>query len=310
MKDLILIISLLIIPILASAQTQIPNSNFEDWTIATNGTDSLIGWSSSNSIVISPVISLYSDTASYQGNLAANLVTAPFGFVQYSTIGVLVNGQATFSYGGGGGGANVDYAAGGGTPISYKPTELKGHYKTTTLTVGDLPFAKVLLTKYNFTLNKRDTVSYSEFNFMTSENYSPFSIPLVDLLPGEAPDTITTIFYSSNPALVNQFGVWSNLFLDSLYLSPINTVGIEPKSSIKSDLKVFPNPTTGKFRIENLTHNDTKIEIYNQFGVKVKSLNVMSHKTLTIDMADYPVGIYYIKSSALLSLMKQLMLTK
>ena len=61
MKSVILIISFLLVSIFASAQTQIPNSNFENWEIATNGTDSLAGWSSSNSIVISPVISLYSD---------------------------------------------------------------------------------------------------------------------------------------------------------------------------------------------------------------------------------------------------------
>lgn len=291
------------------AQFQIPNSNFEDWTIAKNGTDSLIGWSSSNAVVISPVISLYSDTDAHQGNLASNLVTAPFGFVQYSTIGVLVNGQATFSYGGGGGGANVDYASGGGTPISYKPTELKGYYKTTTLTLGDLPFAKVLLTKYNSTLNKRDTVSYSEFNFTANENYSPFSISLVDVLPGEIPDTITTIFYSSNPTLVNQFDVWSNLFLDSLYLSPITT-GIELNPPIKPDLNVFPNPTTGAFRIENLDQNNMKIEIYNQFGVNVKVLHPASDKSFMSNMSDYPSGIYYIKSDMPNSIIKKLILIK
>lgn len=108
----------------------------------------------------------------------------------------MVNGEATFSYGGGG--VNVDYASGGGTPISYKPTELKGYYKTQILSLGDLPFAKILLTKYNFILNKRDTVSYSEFNFTADTSYSPFSIPLIDMLSGITLDTITTIFYSSN----------------------------------------------------------------------------------------------------------------
>jgi hypothetical protein len=296
-------------PFLATSQTQIPNSNFEDWTIAANGTDSLIGWSSSNAIVISPVISLYSETEAYQGEYAANLVTAPFGFVQYSTIGVLVNGQASFTYGGGGGGANVEYASGGGTPISYKPTALNGYYKTTTLTLGDLPFAKVLLSKYNSDLNSRDTISYSEFNFTANESYTPFSIPLVDLMPGEIPDTITTVFYSSNPTLVNEIGVWSNLYLDSLHLSSSSTTGLNFNSSSPSDLSLIPNPTSGEFSIENLPQNITQIEIYNQLGLRIKSLPTTSENTMQIDMRDYPAGIYFIKSDLPYSSIKKFILT-
>lgn len=233
---------------------------------------------------------------SYEGDFAANLVTAPFGFVQYSTVGVLVNGEATFSYGGGGGGANVDHASGGGTPLSFKPTALNGYYKATTLTPGDLPFAKVLLTKYDSILHQRDTVSYSEFNFTTNENFTPFSIPLVDLMEGVIPDTITTIFYSSNPATVNEFDVWSNLYLDSISLSPSNPTDIDINSSLNAELNVFPNPTSGEFRIENITHSITQIEIYNQIGMKVKSINLQPDRTLSIDMSSYPAGMYYVKT--------------
>lgn len=310
MKNVILIISFLMGSVLASAQTQIPNSDFEDWTIAANGTDSLAGWSSSNSIVISPVISLYSDSDSYQGDFAANLVTAPFGFVQYSTIGVLVNGEATFSYGGGGGGDNIAYVSGGGTPISYKPAELNGYYKTTTLSMGDLPFVKVLASKYDFALNQRDTVIYAEFNFTASANYSSFSIPLIDMLPGVIPDTVTTAFYSSNPVLVNPFDVWSNLFLDNISLSATSTTGIELSPSKASNMKVFPNPATGVFIIQNLAHSNMRIDVYNQLGVWVKVLHTEPNESLTIDMHDYPSGVYFLKSDIPSGLTEKLILIK
>jgi len=298
MKHIVLIISLVVIPILAIAQTQIPNSSFENWTIAANGTDSLIGWSSSNLVVINPVISLYSDIDSYQGSLAANLVTAPFGFVQYSTIGILVNGQATFSYGGGSGSGNVKYISGGGTPISYKPTKLNGYYKTTTLSQGDLPFVKVLLTKYNTTLNKRDTVSYSESNFTTSNNnYSPFSIPLVDLLPGVTPDTITTIFYSSNPAFVNTIGVWSNLYIDNIYLSSANTTGIELNTPTKSDIQISPNPFQEQtiISVNQGNYNQLQLEVYDALGRSIPITYTEDTKRVVLSRGNLGAGVYWFR---------------
>lgn len=203
---------------LAMAQTQLPNSNFEDWAIAANGRDSLVGWSSSNTVVINPVRSLYKGTDHFQGQYAATISTAPFGFVQYTTIGVLVNGDASFSYGGGGGGANVAYEAGGGTPISIKPSELRGYYKYTTGSASDQGTARVLLTRYNTTTNKRDTVSNSTYIFASQSTYAPFTINLTDIMPGTMPDTITTIFSSSNAATVANNGVFSELLLDSISL--------------------------------------------------------------------------------------------
>lgn len=203
---------------LALAQSQLPNANFEDWATADNNTDSLVGWSSSNAVVIYPVRSLYQESDAYQGNYAAKVVTAPFGFVQYTTIGILVNGNAEFNYGGGGGGGNVEYASGGGTPISVKPTELRGYYKYETGSAADQGTARILLSHYNTTTNQRDTVSYETYTFPPTANYTDFSITLNDLMPGVMPDTITTIFSASNPATVPANSVFSSLYLDSLSL--------------------------------------------------------------------------------------------
>lgn len=203
---------------MATAQTQLPNSTFESWGTDANNRDSLAGWSSSNSVVMYPVRSLYKETDAYQGSFAAKVVTAPFGFVQYTTIGMLVNGAATFTYGGGGGGANVAYESGGGTPISIKPSELRGHYKYETSAATDHGLAHVLLTRYNTTTNRRDTVSIAHYTFAAPASYTAFTIPLPDLMPGTTPDTITTIFSASDPATVPNNSVFSSLFLDSISL--------------------------------------------------------------------------------------------
>ena len=226
---------------LAMAQTQLPNANFENWATADNNTDSVAGWSSSNAVVMYPVRSLYKETDAFQGAFAAKVVTAPFGFVQYTTIGILVNGQAEFSYGGGGGGANVEHASGGGTPISIKPTELRGFYKYETNSAADQGTAKVLLTRYNTTTNKRDTVSYASHTFPIQANYTAFTINLTDQMPGVMPDSITTIFSASNPATVPTNSVFSSLFLDSITLYKPAT---PPVANFQADVTTGTTNTT------------------------------------------------------------------
>lgn len=278
------------------SQTQIPNSNFEHWTKSSNNRDSLIAWSSSNSVTISPVISLYKEPDSFEGQYAANLDTAPFGFVGYSTIGILVNGHATFSYGGGGGGANVELATGGGTPISFKPTELRGRFKYATLNKGDQGLAIILLTKYNSNQGKRDTVSIAKHIFSEIDKYTPFSISLTDQMPGVTPDTVSTIFYSSNPSTVPQFDVFSNLFLDSLYLYPVKTATDEAKGDIQ-DFYIYPNPSSDVVKIHKSFTHSMNFIIYNNIGSVIKRFSVPAYEDEHIlELFDIPTGIYYIRN--------------
>lgn len=231
MKRTILFLTAIGMSLASFAQSQIPNSDFEQWSLMASGKDSAAQWSSSNSVVMGTTVSLLKASPGHQGAGAAHLVTSPFGFVQYSTIGILVNGKATFSYGGGGGGANVAYESGGGTPVSFKPLSLKGYYKYETLTTSDQGLATVLLTRYNATLNKRDTVSLTTNSFPVTTGYTAFEINLPDLMPGIVPDTITTIFYASNPATLEPFSAWSDLYLDELTLT-----GGKPTGDFTTDI--------------------------------------------------------------------------
>jgi PKD repeat protein len=219
MKGTMLFIAGMAIACVSYAQSQISNADFEQWSVMSNGKDSAVQWSSSNSVVIGMNNSLVKSMPGHAGTAAAHVITAPFGFVQYSTLGMLVNGNATFSYGGGGGGANVAYESGGGTPINFKPDTLKGFYKYETLTTTDQGLAVVLLSHYNTTTNKRDTVSLTTYSFTTVNAYTPFKIALPDQMPGTTPDTITTIFYSSNPATIETYSAWSDLYLDDISLT-------------------------------------------------------------------------------------------
>ena len=278
------------------AQTQLPNANMEAWTTADNGTDSLIGWSSSNAIVIPPVQSLYQETNAWEGKFAANVVTAPFGFVGYSTVGVLVNGEATFSYGGGGGGANVDYESGGGTAITQKPLALTGYYRSETLTPGDQPLAKVVVTKTDQVTGKRDTVGHGQLVFPPSSSYAPFVIPIEDLQPGIDPDSILTIFYSSDPVDVAPFDVWSNLYLDSLNLVYPTTGTTDPDETAPCGLSMYPNPATSSVTFTKGCPSELAVDLYSSTGhIVCQTVLGQTDSQWTVDSSGLQAGTYLVR---------------
>lgn len=57
---------------------------------------------------------------------------------------------------------------------------------------------------------------------------------------------------------------------------------------------VFPNPSTGSFRIEIGNYGDHFIEIYNSIGQKVMQTN-FGEDFVKVDMTNYSPGIYYFK---------------
>ncbi|MDI1355465.1 MAG: T9SS type A sorting domain-containing protein [bacterium] len=60
-------------------------------------------------------------------------------------------------------------------------------------------------------------------------------------------------------------------------------------------LKVFPNPSSGKFEIETITPC-TGFRVYNQLGILEKESNMWGN-SLEIDLGDSPDGIYFVKLS-------------
>ena len=96
MKSTKLILTGMLLSCAGLAQSQILNGDFEQWSVMPNGKDSARHWSSGNNVVIGTTVSLLKETPGQSGTAAAHVVTSPFGFVQYSTLGILVNGHATF----------------------------------------------------------------------------------------------------------------------------------------------------------------------------------------------------------------------
>ncbi|MCT4623193.1 MAG: T9SS type A sorting domain-containing protein [Schleiferiaceae bacterium] len=206
------------------------NINFENWSTTANSQDSLNNWSSTNhavNMLTSTITTLFKSNDAAAGNHAAYIQTAPFGFAGSPTVGIMVNGEARFSFNG----TTTKHESGGGTPFGLKPPALNGKYKINGMYPG---LIQVLLTEYNASTQKRDTIGFGSLQLSASNNiYTSFSVP-ISYQSLNMPDTLTIIAYASDPSSVPSVNSsFSSLYLDDFWFFPnfVNDIGIQ---SIKS----------------------------------------------------------------------------
>ncbi len=244
-----------------SSFAQISNPDFEDWTRTANNKDSAYAWSSTNVAVnnITSVITTHTQSSSPQkGMSAAEIITAPFGFAQTPVIGIMVNGKAKLNFDA----VRTSYISGGGSPVTSNPTALEGYYKINGSYDG---LVTVLMSKYNSSTNKRDTLALNSLTLSaTAASYTAFSVPITYIVPNTTADSITVVFYASDPTVVPGVNcLFSSLRVDNLSL----------KSSV----------VDGSIsRISGVKANDT---INNAFTVEAWIKNVGTVDLLNFDLS-------------------------
>ncbi|NOY48265.1 MAG: T9SS type A sorting domain-containing protein, partial [Chlorobi bacterium] len=84
----------------------------------------------------------------------------------------------------------------------------------------------------------------------------------------------------------------TQLFNDSFNCTGA-TLGLTNRSAVL-DIKLYPNPAKGEFRIEGLLEN-SQLEIYNLNGVLVLNLN--NYKGKRVDVSSLSASVYFVKIS-------------
>ncbi|MES2138088.1 MAG: T9SS type A sorting domain-containing protein [Bacteroidota bacterium] len=81
-----------------------------------------------------------------------------------------------------------------------------------------------------------------------------------------------------------------------IYTRPLSELtGIEEKNS-NSHFALYPNPTTGKLRVESAELKVKSLEVYNVLGEKVfQSSNLNQQTSIEIDLSPSAKGIYFLK---------------
>jgi hypothetical protein len=185
--------------------------------------------------------------------------------------------------------------------INYKPAALKGFYKYEENViinggdeVVDTAQVIVMLSKWNKTTLKRDTVGLGILNInKVSHVFKEFNVA-INYTSTEAPDTIAIFL---DPTLVGRStkapyqhsgsGVCSYFTVDNLSLVTGNTTGITDIAQ-QHTITVYPNPTADILTFEPISG---ALNIFDLAGKSVFALTLKD--TRSIDVAFLPKGIYF-----------------
>lgn len=219
---------------------QIPNGDFEDWIIASNGEEVPAMW---NSPFQNQPGSIFKSSDSFSGDYSLGIAT-----LNYSD-----NGSFAPAY--------------FGTKI--KPTNLENtltfYYKIDSLDGDGKALVWIFKEKENEpgVLDLLHDFSFNEVN----ENFvkEEISFTLSDL------DSIIITFVSANQSWIIGYIGFTRVFFDSVELNSVSLAGNENPDD---DLIVYPNPAKGFFEIKNLNQDHEYLEIISPSGQTIYDGNI------------------------------------
>ena len=115
-------------------------------------------------------------------------------------------------------------------------------------------------------------------------------------LDGTEPGTTTSTLVYGN-AFVHpdeEFTIMAMGYKIDMMSSPVFTYHYIPVgiNEHKINVSVYPNPTTGQFRIQNSEFRIQSVEVYDVFGKLISSTEV-NDNDVTIDVSNYTNGVYF-----------------
>ncbi len=282
-----ILICILVVFINYSAKAQsIPNLNFENWQVSNVNpfySDTLpVSWVNNFGNCVNKT------TDAYQGNYAAKIrAIGSCGVIGFAALGQnMVLGNNNF----------ID----AGLPYTSKPSSVSGYYKLEDVSAGDSCEVTVILKKFNSITMKRDTIAYSSVTLPASQNYSLFTVNVVDLLPLAIPDSIIIMCKPSKYGIYNP----TNFILPTMYVDAITilntTNSIKEISSPSKTLitsYVFPNPSSENTILfidaEISVIKGATVSIYDAMCKKIMILDVLDNTKITIPHKNLASGKYY-----------------
>jgi hypothetical protein len=262
---------------------QIPNSGFETWT-TTSGYDIPTGWDQLNAMTMPS--STYTCVKGTPGISGASYIKLTSKTVGTSVVpGVAVSGLINMT----------TFAPKSGFAYTSRPANLTGSWQY--MAYGaDQGHIAVLLSKWNTSLSKRDTISLTTYALSGMVmSWATFSIPLT-YSTGAIPDSAIIVLSASGTTPVNM----SYLYVDNLAFTGTVTAGIANTSISSSLTSIYPNPATGITTISynSISGKDIKIYASDISGKTVLLLTekvIAGENNLPISVANLTKGIYTIK---------------
>ncbi|MEI7895472.1 MAG: T9SS type A sorting domain-containing protein [bacterium] len=291
----------------AFSQSNITNGDFENWhNVVVNptlnyediGTTPADNWMSTlNSLAAVPPtaggpgpVTVFKTTDKYSGTFAAKGISAnfPLGPVTIFIPGMI--GTAVMDM--------VGVKAILGKPCAgCKPLRFKGYYKFEPVN-GDSCVAVILLSKWNATAKKRDTIGLGKMvQHSAVSTYTQFDIPVTYTGTGVVDSMTMLVVSSAGFNVVNFTGsvgqAGNTMYVDALSLEYPN--GIEQVLMPEVAVKVYPNPASDVLHIDlSAEVKNSSFEVYNTAGKLVGTYGI-SQTTSTIPVYSLVNGAYYFR---------------
>lgn len=266
----------------ATLFAQIPNNGFENWT-SMGSYSNPDGWDQLNSMTTG--MSVYTCTKGTPGSVGAaylKLVSKTVG----STVapGVAVSGL-------------IDMTAmkpKSGFPYTGQPQKLTGSWQYMA-SGADAGFIAVLLTKWNSTTMKRDTIAKANQVLSgMAMSWAPFNINLTYKSSALPDSAIIVLSASGTTPVANSY-----LYVDNLSFAG-SVAGINTIDTYVSNINAYPNPTSDNINVElNAQKASTiKLQLVDVTGKLIKEINageIQGNYKQTISTTGISKGAYFLK---------------
>lgn len=272
----------------AMAQTQIPESGFNNWEPnSTNVFYEPAGdfWTTLNYLAsLGGPVTTYPTEDAHSGDYAAAMETKMWGTFLIS--GLLVSGSFIMTE------PYIAY----GRPYTETPSVFKGWYKYTPVN-GDSAGVGVILTKYNTEMGYQDTIATAVSAITEQADiYTEFEFDFEYRIEGVNPDTIHVVFTSSGDGGNFNGQVGSTLIIDDIALE--YSSGIQESLLQEFSITAFPSPAEDILKLEFNTDHPEKLicHIYSIDGRLMKSFP-LSEKEYQLDVSSWSHGKYIVQAT-------------
>ncbi len=307
MKHLITLVLLILAINSAYSQSNISNGDFENWhnvvvsaTVSYEdiGTGPADNWTATlNSLAAVPPtaggpgpVTVFKTDDKYSGTYAAKAVSANFPLGPATIFIPGMVGTAIMDN------ANVRALLGKPCP-NCKPLRFKGYYKFEPVN-GDSCTALILLSKWNSTTKKRDTIGYGKMVQRSPvTHYTQFDIP-INYTGSGAVDTMTLLVVSSAGFnVVNFLGSvgqpGNTMYIDALSLDYPD--GIQQVLMPEIYVRAYPNPASEILHIDlSKELKNGYLEVYNSAG-KLAGSYGLSGRNNIVPVSGMVNGTYYFR---------------
>lgn len=269
---------LIIIFKLAGAQSEIPNGGFEQRQHAFKFTS----WESTNGLItLGNAQTIFQSTEAHSGGFACEIITA--NMINRPTPEVPVNAGNIFC------GRQIQYDSYMRFPYTAKPKRFEAWYMYNARN-GDSANFVVGTTKWNSTLNRRDTLSFAKVFITDSVGvYTQLVINLTIRDSISTPDSAMVVVSAAGGTTPN---TGARLLLDDVaYLG--GTVGVETFEKQKFPY-AYPNPTAlGAVYIDIPSQlEETTFTLYSLNGKLLLQHLLEPNKTNELNLPQLTPGVY------------------